>query len=56
MVRGFFILAKIALRYAQDNLGVKKVLAPSKNPSKCSNICFAREKQFFLDFQNQNEQ
>jgi hypothetical protein len=22
-------------RYAQDNLGVKKVSAPSKNPAKC---------------------
>jgi hypothetical protein len=25
---------KIALRYAQNNLGVKEVPAPSKNPSK----------------------
>jgi hypothetical protein len=33
---------KIALRYAQDNLGVKKVSAPSKNPSNCPIISFAR--------------
>jgi hypothetical protein len=32
-------------RYAQDNLGVKKVSAPSKNPAKCPIICFAREKK-----------
>jgi hypothetical protein len=37
---GFF-----ALRYAQDNLGVKKVAAPSKNPAKCPIICFAQEKK-----------
>jgi hypothetical protein len=36
---------KIALRYAQDNLGVKKVSVPSKNPSKCHIICFARKKK-----------
>jgi hypothetical protein len=36
---------KIAFRYAQAILGVKKVSAPSKNPAKCSIICFAREKQ-----------
>ncbi len=29
------------IRYAQDNLGVKKVSAPSKNPAKCPIICFA---------------
>ncbi len=33
------------LRYAQDNLGVKKVSTPLKNPRKCSIICFAREKK-----------
>ncbi len=27
-------------RYAQDNLGVKKVSAPSKNHAKCPIICF----------------
>jgi hypothetical protein len=32
-------------RYAQDNLGVKKVSAPSKNPAKCTIIYFAREKK-----------
>jgi hypothetical protein len=31
--------------YAQDNLGVKKVSAPSKNPKKCPIICFAHEKK-----------
>ncbi len=35
---------KIALHCAQDNLGVKKVSAPSKNPAKWPIICFAREK------------
>jgi hypothetical protein len=30
------------LRYAQDNLGVKKVSAPSKNPSNCPIMSFAR--------------
>jgi hypothetical protein len=34
-----------ALHYAQDNLGVKKVSAPSKNSAKCPIICFAREKK-----------
>ncbi len=29
----------------QDNLGVKKVSAPWKNPSKCPIMCFAREKK-----------
>jgi hypothetical protein len=33
------------LLYAQDNLGGKKVSAPSKNPAKCPIICFAREKK-----------
>jgi hypothetical protein len=36
---------KIALRCAQDNLGVKKVSAPLKNPAKCPIICFACEKK-----------
>jgi hypothetical protein len=31
--------------FAQDNLGVKKVSAPLKNPAKCLIICFAREKK-----------
>jgi hypothetical protein len=30
------------LRYAQDNLGVKKVSAPSKNHSNCPIMSFAR--------------
>jgi hypothetical protein len=33
------------LSYAQDNLGVKKVLAPSENPKKCPIICFASDKK-----------
>jgi|688.fasta_scaffold2735922_1 hypothetical protein len=32
-----FVWPKIALRHVQDNLGVKKVLAPSKNSSKSPN-------------------
>jgi hypothetical protein len=32
----------IALCYAQDNLGVKKVSAPSKNPLNCTIMSFAR--------------
>jgi hypothetical protein len=35
---------KIALRYAQDNLGVKKVSAPSKNPTKCPIMFYPRKK------------
>ncbi len=31
--------------YAQDNLGVKKVSAPSKIPQKCPIVCFAPEKK-----------
>jgi hypothetical protein len=31
--------------YAQDNLGVKKVKAPSKNPKNCHIICFAPDKE-----------
>ncbi len=34
--------SKIALRYAQDNLGVKKVSAPLKNPLNCPIMSFAR--------------
>jgi hypothetical protein len=30
---------------AQDNLGVKKVSAPSKNPAKCPITCFAPDKK-----------
>jgi hypothetical protein len=33
---------KIALCYAQDNLGVKKVSAPSKNPWNCPIMSFTR--------------
>jgi hypothetical protein len=32
-----------AVPYAQDNLVVKKISAPSKNPSKCPILCFAFE-------------
>jgi hypothetical protein len=35
--------SKIALRCAQDDLGVKKVLAPSKSPV----MCFARIKKTY---------
>jgi hypothetical protein len=38
---------RIALHWAKDNLWVKKVLAPSKNPSKSPTICFARIKNNF---------
>jgi hypothetical protein len=34
-----------AFRYAQDNLGVKKFSAPSKNSQKCPIICFAPDKK-----------
>jgi hypothetical protein len=40
-----FFDPKIALCCAQDNLGVKKVSAPLKNPAKCPIICFAHEKK-----------
>jgi hypothetical protein len=44
----------VVVRYAQDNLGVKKVSASSKNPAKCPMICFAREKKNCIpDFQYQ---
>ncbi len=39
----FFLAGKIALRYAQDNLGVKKASAPSKNPLNCPIMSFAQE-------------
>jgi hypothetical protein len=35
---------EIALRYAQDNLDIKKVLAPSKDPAKRLIMCFSRIK------------
>jgi hypothetical protein len=35
----------IVFFYAQDNLVVKKVAAPSKNHAKCPIICFARDKK-----------
>jgi hypothetical protein len=38
-----FFDPKIAPYWAQDNLGVKKVLAPSKNPSKWRNMFFANK-------------
>jgi hypothetical protein len=37
-----FFDVEIALHFAQDNLDVKKVLAPSKNPAKCLIMCFYR--------------
>jgi hypothetical protein len=37
-----FFDPKIALSSAQDNLGIKKVLAPSKNPSKSVKIVSLR--------------
>jgi hypothetical protein len=45
MLAKHFFDPKIALRCAQDNLGVKKVLAPSKNPSKSPIMCFGRIKK-----------
>jgi hypothetical protein len=39
-----FFDVEIALRFAQDNLDVKKVLAPSKNPAKWRIMCFSRLK------------
>jgi hypothetical protein len=48
--RGFFwgglnfFDVEIALRFAQDNLDVKEVLAPSKNPAKWLIMCFSRLK------------
>jgi len=50
-LRGFFECSKspfdpkIALRCAQDNLGVKKILAPSKNTSKSPIMCFCSHKK-----------
>ncbi len=41
--RLFFLAGKTTLRYAQDNLGVKKVSAPSKNPLNCPIMSFAQE-------------
>jgi hypothetical protein len=40
----YFFIIEIALRFAQDNLDVKKVLAPSKNPAKWLIMCFSRIK------------
>jgi type IV secretory pathway VirB10-like protein len=40
----FFLRAKLK-SYAQDNLGVKKVSAPSKNLSNCPIMSFAQEKK-----------
>jgi hypothetical protein len=36
--------SKIALRYDQNNFGVKKVSAPSKSPLKCHIICCTQKK------------
>jgi hypothetical protein len=40
-----FFDVEIALRFAQDNLDVKKVSAPSKNPKKWLNMCFPQLKK-----------
>jgi hypothetical protein len=41
-------------RYTQDNLGVKKVSAPSKNPLKCPSMFFAPDKKnYLLHFESQ---
>jgi hypothetical protein len=37
-------LTALAFRFAQDNLDVKKVSAPSKNPAKWLIMCFSRLK------------
>jgi hypothetical protein len=39
-----FFDVEIAPRFAQDNLDVKKVSSPSKNPSKWLIMCFSRRK------------
>jgi hypothetical protein len=39
-----FLDVEIALRFAQDNLDVKKVSAPSKTPVKWLIMCFSRLK------------
>jgi hypothetical protein len=39
-----FLFALFALRFAQDNLDVEKVSAPSKNTAKWLTICFSRLK------------
>jgi hypothetical protein len=39
-----FFDVKIALCFAQDNLEVKKVSAPSKDPTKWLIMCFSRVK------------
>jgi hypothetical protein len=54
----FFLRVKHnwAFHYAQDNLGVKMVSAPSKHPEKCPSIFFAPDKKITKnnhDFQNQ---
>jgi hypothetical protein len=44
---------EIALRFAPDNLDVKKVLAPSENPAKWLIMCFSRIKNIkSLTFKN----
>jgi hypothetical protein len=44
---------KIAIHYTQQNIGVKNVSAPLKNPSKCPIMCFSYEKKSLPHFQNQ---
>ncbi len=46
LLLGIHCLTSIKYKnYAQDNLGVKKALAPSKNPSNCPIMSFARLKK-----------
>jgi hypothetical protein len=40
-----FYANEIDLRFAQDNLDVKKVSVPSKNPTKRLIMCFSRLKK-----------
>jgi hypothetical protein len=44
IIRHFLGFFEGVSTYAQDNIGVKKVSAPSKNSAKYPVICFAREK------------
>jgi hypothetical protein len=49
----FEVVPKIALHYAQDSLGLKKVSAPSKNLSNWPIIYFARKNIPPPHFKNQ---
>jgi hypothetical protein len=44
IISHFKIDVEIAPRFAQDNLDVKKVSSPSKNPSKWLIMCFSQLK------------